>query len=123
MRGNKRSNTKPEVSIRSALHQAGYRFRANYTIREEGLRVSVDIAFTRRRVAVFVDGCFWHRCPTHGNQPRANATYWTRKLDRNVERDLRVNDGLRAAGWRVLRIWEHEPVDLAVEQIRQVVDA
>jgi len=72
------------------------------------------VVFPRQRVAVFVDGCFWHRCPEHGTSPRANNDYWTAKLDRNVARDRRNNEALVAAGWTVLRVWEHEdPVDAA----------
>jgi len=74
----------------------------------DGLRVRPDIVFTRRRVAVFVDGCFWHRCPEHGTSPRSNSDYWRAKLDRNVARDRRVDATLGRAGWRSLRVWEHE---------------
>jgi DNA mismatch endonuclease (patch repair protein) len=121
MRGNKGVNTKPEIALRSALHRLGYRFRVNYVIREGGERVAADIVFTRYRVAVFVDGCFWHCCPVHGNQPRANSEYWSRKLQRNVERDRRVDQWLVDAGWRVIRIWEHEDPRAAVAQIRDAL--
>jgi DNA mismatch endonuclease, patch repair protein len=114
MRGNKRADTKPEIAVRSALHRRGYRFRKDCPIRAGAVLVRPDIVFTRQRIAVFIDGCFWHRCPDHGNQPRTNTEYWRRKLDRNVERDIRVVSGLTAAGWKCLRIWEHTPVDEAV---------
>jgi DNA mismatch endonuclease (patch repair protein) len=117
MRGNKRMDTKPEVAVRSALHRLGYRFRKDYLVETEHGRVRVDIAFPRQRLAVQIDGCFWHRCPEHGNTPRANSEYWRRKLDRNVVRDRRNEAGLQEAGWEVLRIWEHESIDQAVRAI------
>jgi DNA mismatch endonuclease (patch repair protein) len=76
--------------------------------------VRPDIVFTRRRVAVFVDGCFWHGCPEHGELPVANRAFWRGKLERNALRDKRVDAALSAAGWRVVRVWEHErPADAA----------
>lgn len=108
MRGNRKRDTRPEVDLRSALHRAGLRFRKDFAVRpDEGRVIRVDVAFPRARVAVFVDGCFWHRCPKHGNDPRSNSSYWGPKLARNVERDREVNTRLAAAGWRVVRIWEH----------------
>ena len=109
MRGNRRKDTKPEVEIRSLLHAAGHRFRKDYPIQAGEITVRPDIVFTRQQLAVFIDGCFWHRCPEHGNQPRVNRPYWDEKLRRNVARDKRVNAALDLAGWRVVRIWEHEP--------------
>ena len=76
-----------------------------------------DIVFTRQRVAVFIDGCFWHRCPEHGNSPRANTAYWEAKLERNVARDERVDRALQAAGWTVLRLWEHLKPEEAIGRI------
>jgi DNA mismatch endonuclease (patch repair protein) len=73
--------------------------------------------FTRGRLAVFIDGCFWHGCPAHGNTPRANATYWIWKLARNKARDAAVNDALREAGWIVIRLWEHVPPEQATEKV------
>ena len=84
-------------------------------------RIRVDIAFPGRRVAIFVDGCFWHGCPVHGTQPRSNTWYWGPKLQRNVERDRVVDQTLSAAGWTVVRIWEHEPVDAAIGRILAIV--
>jgi DNA mismatch endonuclease, patch repair protein len=108
MRANRRRDTKPEVALRSALHALGLRFRKDLPIRVPGRVVRPDIVFTRDRLAVFVDGCFWHRCPLHGNVPRANNDYWQPKLDRNVARDRAVDDALRAASWRIVRAWEHD---------------
>ncbi|MGH7965818.1 MAG: very short patch repair endonuclease [Candidatus Binatia bacterium] len=107
VRANRKSNTRPEKRLRALLHRNGYRFRKDLTIQVPGLRVRPDIVFTRQRIAVFIDGCFWHRCPEHGSTPRANSAYWGPKLDRNVERDRLVDERLREAGWLVVRIWEH----------------
>ncbi|MEX1142786.1 MAG: very short patch repair endonuclease [Thermoleophilaceae bacterium] len=119
MRANRRSGTRPEVALRSALHALGLRFRKDHPIRLPDRVVRPDVVFTRQRLAVFVDGCFWHRCPTHGTAPRANSDYWGPKLARNVERDRKVDRSLTAAGWRVVRAWEHEDpaaVALTVDQ-------
>lgn len=94
--------------LRRALHALGLRFRVDLAIPLDGLRVRPDVVFTRRRVAVFVDGCFWHRCSEHGTSPRSNSDYWRAKLDRNVARDRRVDVALAQAGWRCVRVWEHE---------------
>ncbi len=108
MRAIRRTNTKPEMVLRSALHRRGYRFRKDYRLDlDSGARVRPDIAFTARRVAVFVDGCFWHACPEHGRKPTVNEWYWEPKLRRTVERDRAADAALAAAGWRVVRIWEH----------------
>ena len=123
MRGNRSSDTGPERRLRSELHRRGHRFRKSYRIAFDGGSVRADIAFPRRRLAVFVDGCFWHQCPWHGNVPRANSRYWAPKLARNVERDKRVTSALEDEGWRVLRIWEHvEPSDGA-DQVTQSLAA
>lgn len=82
-----------------------------------GRRARPDIAFPRKRVAVFVDGCFWHACPKHGLEPKANATYWAAKLRMNVERDQTDTEDLARAGWIVVRVWEHEAVSEAVKAV------
>jgi DNA mismatch endonuclease (patch repair protein) len=118
MRAIKRTGTKPELALRSALHRRGYRFRKDYRLDlAEGARVRPDIAFTARRVAVFVDGCFWHVCPEHGRDPTVNEWYWAPKLRRNMERDRAADAALAAAGWRVVRVWEHEPLDAAIAAV------
>ncbi len=109
MRANRRTDTKPEMALRRALHRQGFRYRKDYRIDLDGTRVRPDIAFTARRVAVFVDGCFWHVCPEHGTKPANNTWYWGPKLARNVERDRAADAALAAAGWQVVRIWEHDP--------------
>jgi DNA mismatch endonuclease (patch repair protein) len=124
MRANRRTDTKPELALRRALHRRGYRFRKDYRLDlDGGRRVRPDIAFTARRVAVFVDGCFWHACPEHGSKPRANDWYWTPKLARNVERDRVADETLASAGWQVVRIWEHESLEQAVAAVIAVVGA
>jgi DNA mismatch endonuclease (patch repair protein) len=110
----KRANTRPEVRLRSALHAAGFRFRKDLAVRIDGRLIRPDVAFTRRRVAVFIDGCFWHSCPTHGEIPATNIAFWTAKLKANASRDRRQTELLTAAGWLVIRIWEHEPLEAAV---------
>jgi DNA mismatch endonuclease, patch repair protein len=117
MRANRRKDTKPELELRRALHARGYRYRKDYRLDLTGARVRPDIAFTARRVAVFVDGCFWHCCPEHGSQPANNTWYWQPKLARNVERDRAADTALAEAGWNVVRVWEHESVDAAVEVV------
>lgn len=117
MRRNRKTDSRPEVAMRSALHARGLRFRKNHAVRAGGTLVRPDIVFTRVRLAVFIDGCFWHRCPSHGNVPRANSDYWGPKLDRNVRRDLLVTKALEGDGWRVMRFWEHEEVEAAADRV------
>ncbi len=118
MRAIRRTDTKPEIALRRALHRQGYRFRKDYRLDlADGKRVRPDIAFTARRVAVFVDGCFWHACPEHGSKPANNTWYWEPKLRRNVERDRVADAALSAAGWDVVRVWEHESLDAAVTAV------
>lgn len=122
MRANRRTDTKPELALRHALHRLGYRYRKDFRLDlDGGRRVRPDIVFTARKVAVFVDGCFWHACPDHGSKPKTNEWYWSPKLLRNVERD-RLNDAsLAQAGWIVLRLWEHIPLDDAVLAVVAVI--
>lgn len=113
MQGNRKRDTRPELALRSELHRRGLRYRVDRKPLEE-LRCKADIVFRRQKVAVFVDGCFWHGCPEHGTSPKTNASYWIAKIARNIERD-RLNDtALSEAGWTVVRVWEHElPADAA----------
>jgi DNA mismatch endonuclease (patch repair protein) len=117
MQANRRRDTRPELALRSALHRAGFRYRCDFRIDLPGGRVRPDVVFTRKRVAVFVDGCFWHCCPEHGSKPSVNQSYWSPKLARNVERDARNTAWLTEAGWTVVRIWEHEDVVSAMEHV------
>lgn len=114
MRGNRSANTRPEMRVRREVHHRGLRYRVSRRLEAGAIAVRPDLVFAGPRVAIFVDGCFWHRCPTHGTSPRSNAEYWLRKLDRNEERDRQVTTALEATGWHVLRFWEHEdPVSVA----------
>lgn len=109
MQGN-RSDSRLEQALRSELHRRGLRFRKHLTVLP-GVRCRPDIVFTRDRIAVFVDGCFWHSCPLHGTSAKANGEWWAAKLRGNVERDRRNDEALRANGWTVIRLWGHEPID------------
>jgi DNA mismatch endonuclease (patch repair protein) len=121
MLANRRTDTKPELALRRALHRRGLRYRKDYRIDLPGHRVRADIVFTRARLAVFVDGCFWHRCPVHGTDPKSNAAYWAPKLRANVLRDLRTDAALAASGWSVVRVWEHEDPDDAAERVGRAI--
>jgi DNA mismatch endonuclease, patch repair protein len=113
MRRQARRDTTPEVALRKELHRRGLRYRLHQRLLQES-RTTVDIVFRRARVAVDVRGCFWHACPLHATQPKANAGWWADKLRQNRERDARTEEGLRAVGWRLVVVWEHEsPVDAA----------
>jgi DNA mismatch endonuclease (patch repair protein) len=112
MRANRKRDTGPEMRLRRWLHARGLRYRVNYVIHtDDGRMARPDIALPSRRLAVFIDGCFWHGCSAHGTNPRTNSVYWTAKIDGNKSRDLRDNEALRESGWVVLRIWEHEAAD------------
>lgn len=122
MQDQRARDTKPELALRRALHAAGLRYRVDQAPLP-GLRRRADVVFTRRRVAVFVDGCFWHSCPEHGNQPRTNEQWWAAKLARNRARDADTDAELAAAGWRVVRVWEHEDPLAAAAAVESVVAA
>lgn len=113
----RRRDTKPEMVLRRGLWQSGLRYRVD--LRVEGARP--DVLFTRQRVAVFVDGCFWHGCPKHYIPPAGNAGYWSAKIERNRARDARNTQALQDAGYRVMRFWECDVkanVSCIVNQIR-----
>ena len=121
MLANRRSDTKPELALRRELHCRGLRFRKDHRIELADRSVRADIVFTRCRVAVFVDGCFWHRCPIHATDPKANADYWIPKLERNAARDKAITKALLNEGWTVVRIWEHEGVESAADRVCEAV--
>jgi DNA mismatch endonuclease (patch repair protein) len=103
-------DTGPEMAIRRILYAAGLRYRVHYAPLWD-LRRTADIVFTKKRIAVMIDGCFWHGCPEHNHAVRTNALYWNQKLASNVVRDSDTNKRLVEAGWTVLRFWEHENPD------------
>ncbi|NMD95435.1 very short patch repair endonuclease [Rhodococcus sp. BL-253-APC-6A1W] len=116
----RRRDTAPEVALRRELHRRGLRFyvdRAPWP----GVRRRADLVFPRRRVAVYVDGCFWHRCPLHATDPKNNAEWWADKLAGNVERDRDTDSLLAAAGWTVIRVWEHEDPITAATRVTEAL--
>ncbi len=122
MKSNRRRDTEPELRLRRALHALGYRYRVDYLVRVDGVKVRPDIVFTKRRVAVFVDGCFWHFCPQHFHRPKSHQDYWDEKFARNRARDRRDSDALVDAGWSVVRVWEHEPTAVSVARVIAAFD-
>ncbi len=120
MRGNKGKDTRPELAVRSAAHALGLRYRVG-TSPLPGLRRTADLVFPKAKVAVFVDGCFWHGCPEHHRPARRNSDFWTAKIEGNVARDADTDTRLRDAGWTVVRVWEHEPPATAAGKIHAAV--
>jgi DNA mismatch endonuclease, patch repair protein len=116
MQGNRKRDTRPEVALRRVLHARGVRYRvAAKPLVDRPW--TADVVFRGLRLAVFVDGCYWHGCPQHYALPRTNATYWGEKIARNQARDAQVDVDLKAAGWTSLRIWEHESVEIAADRV------
>jgi DNA mismatch endonuclease (patch repair protein) len=120
MRANRSRDTTPEKQLRSFLHRRGLRFRVDVSP-ISGVRRRADLVFPRARVAVFVDGCFWHGCPLHATWPKANADFWREKIETNRRRDEDTNRKFAEAGWTVVRVWEHEDVQAAGLRIEGVV--
>ncbi len=108
MKGNRSRDTKPELAVRHLIHAAGLRYRVDYrpipTINRRA-----DIVFTRQRIAVFIDGCYWHGCPIHYVASKTNPDYWASKISRNIERDTQTDELLCEHGWTPIRFWSHEP--------------
>lgn len=121
MRAIKRTGTQPELRLRRALHASGLRYRVDVRLVLSGKAVRPDIVFTRRRVAVFVDSCFWHRCPAHGTLPATNTEWWEAKLTRNAHRDAEVDNLLEEHGWTVVRAWQHEATHVTIDRVRRAV--
>lgn len=122
MRTQRERDTGVEREIRSRVHAFGLRYQLHRRLLPASRR-EVDMVFPTARVAVFVDGCFWHSCPRHGTWPKNNAPFWRRKLEENVRRDRDTDARLIADGWRVLRVWEHEAAEEAAARIAEVVRA
>lgn len=116
MQANRGRDTGPELKLRRLLHAAGFRYRVDWPMPGDRRR-RIDIAFPRRKIAVFVDGCFWHRCAAHYVSPKANADFWDVKIRGNADRDARTTAQLTSAGWLVLRFWEHENPQEMAERI------
>ena len=116
----KRRDTAPEVALRRELHARGMRYRVAYPVPGQRRR-TIDVAFTRAKVAVFVDGCFWHGCPEHGMIPRSNGDWWKTKFAANQARDRDTDRLLSELGWAVVRVWEHEPPHAASDRVEAVV--
>ena len=122
MQSNKSRDTKPELALRSAVHARGLRYRVS-TKPLAGVRRTADLVFPRAKVAVFLDGCFWHGCPEHHTVASANAKFWADKVDANRKRDRDTDSRLTEAGWVSVRIWEHEDVTEAARRVEEVVRA
>ena len=110
-----RKDSGPEIRLRRSLHRRGLRFRV-----QAALPGRPDIVFPRAKIAVFVDGCFWHQCPEHSTLPNNNRDWWTIKLARNVERDREKDDALRELGWEPIHVWEHEDPEIAAAEIENM---
>lgn len=122
MQGNRGRDTKAELAVRRIVHAQGLRYRVNARP-EPGIRRTADLLFTRARVAVFIDGCFWHGCPAHFTMPATNTDFWDAKIDRNRQRDADTTAALGDRGWVVLRFWEHEkPLSVASRIVKAVRD-
>lgn len=118
-----RRDTSPELAVRRELHRRGLRYRVDHRLPAAGPRRRADVVFTRARLAIYVDGCFWHGCPDHGSQPRTNSGYWAPKLAANRDRDRDTDMRLQQAGWTVLRVWEHESTTAAADRIETALRA
>ena len=119
----RQKGTGAEIALRRALFQIGLRYRVDFEVLKKPRRVA-DIAFPVKRIAIFVDGCFWHGCPEHASWPRQNAEFWRQKIEANRLRDADTNSRLRSIGWTVLRFWEHEsPIEAAKVVARLVTIA
>ena len=114
-----RRDTPCELALRSVVHRLGLRYRVDWPL--PGTRRRADLAFPRLRIAVMVDGCFWHSCPIHGTWPKANAPWWRKKILGNVARDWDTDAKLKAGGWKVLRFWEHDDPVRAARELAAVV--
>lgn len=114
-------DTAQELAVRRLLHASGLRYRVHVPV--PGMpRRTIDIVFPKTKIAIFLDGCFWHGCPQHATHPMANAEWWRAKLEKNMARDTETTEHLRSAGWTVLRFWEHVPAEEVAATVRAAVD-
>lgn len=123
MTGQRSRDTRPELALRRAVHALGLRYRVDAQLPLAGVRRRADLLFTRSTLAVFLDGCFWHGCPSHGTRPRVNADYWSAKIARNVTRDADTDSRLASAGWQTLRVWEHEDASDAARRVEHALES
>ena len=121
MRQIRQNNTSAELALRHELHGLGLRYRIHVPVLTKPRRVA-DVAYRGLRVAVFIDGCFWHGCPLHATWPKGNAEFWRAKIVANKERDRDTDQRLRADGWEVVRIWEHESPEKASKRVATIVE-
>jgi DNA mismatch endonuclease, patch repair protein len=122
MQANRSRDTHPEMALRRAVHALGLRYRVA-TRPLPGVRRTADLVFSGPKVAVFLDGCFWHGCPEHHTVAVRNASFWAEKVEKNRARDIDTDRRLREAGWEPVRIWEHEDPQEAAQQVLQIVTA
>ncbi|GAA3670117.1 very short patch repair endonuclease [Nocardioides ginsengisoli] len=120
MQGNRARDTRPEMAVRRLLHAMGLRYRVDARPLPD-LNRRADIVFSKAKVAVFIDGCYWHGCPEHGTTARTNADYWGPKIQRNRDRDADTSQRLSEAGWTVARFWEHEPPGAVADAVSALV--
>ncbi len=118
----RQKGTSAEIDLRKALHSKGMRYRLHVQLLTKPRRVA-DIVFSSTRIAIFVDGCFWHGCPEHASWPKSNADFWREKIETNRARDADTDQRLRSLGWTVIRIWAHENADDAADSIAQIIEA
>lgn len=118
----RQKDTQAEIDLRKALHAKGLRYRLHVPLLTKPRRVA-DIVFSRNRIAVFVDGCFWHGCPEHASWPKSNTDFWREKIETNRARDADSNQRLKALGWNVIRVWAHESAEVAATRIAQIIRA
>ena len=117
----RQKGTAAEVALRRELFRRGLRYRVAFTVLSRPRRVA-DIAFPRLKIAIFVDGCFWHGCPEHGTWPKSNASFWRQKIEANRSRDADTEHHLHGIGWKVIRVWEHEDPNEAAARIAELVN-
>jgi len=116
----RQKGTDAEVALRQEMYRIGLRYRVDYEVLRKPRRAA-DVAFPGRKIAVFVDGCFWHGCPEHATWPKQNAEFWREKIEANRRRDADTNDRLRSLGWTVLRFWSHESPTEAARTVAHMV--
>jgi len=116
----RQKGTGAEIALRRELYRRGLRYRVDFEVLKKPRRVA-DIAFPGLRIAIFVDGCFWHGCTEHATWPKQNSDFWRQKIETNRTRDANTNEWLRNIGWMVLRFWEHEPPTDAADIVVQTV--